>query len=90
MRISQLAASTGIPISTIRYYDYQHLIPESYMHKLPNGQRDFTAAAIPFLTKIHTIIHAGVQINELKTLLIERPHASSHRSTSGGGQASHR
>ena len=72
MRIGKLAQITNIPISTIRYYDYQKLIPQQYMQKSPNGQRDFTEAAIPFLKRINTLIHAGIQIDDLRNLISER------------------
>ncbi|MDT2659208.1 MerR family transcriptional regulator [Enterococcus hulanensis] len=73
MKIGEISKRTNIPISTIRFYDSQQLIPPAYMRRLENQQRDFTEDAIPFLIKIHNVIKAGVLIEELKSLVNPDP-----------------
>lgn len=62
--ISEVSKLTGIPISTLRYYDNQHLLPN--LQRLNSGYRVFTDADIENLKIITCFKNTGMSLSDIK------------------------
>lgn len=62
--ISEVSKLTGIPISTLRYYDNQHLLPN--LQRLHSGYRIFTEADIENLKIITCFKNTGMSLSDIK------------------------
>ena len=68
--IGQVSGETGLPISTIRYYEKEF---GSYLQllKTPGGHRRFRPQDIEKLKRIHHLIHTqGLSLRDAKTKLV--------------------
>ncbi|GAA3278685.1 MerR family transcriptional regulator [Paenarthrobacter aurescens] len=57
MKISELAARTGVATRMLRYYEEQGLITP---HRLANGYRDYDSYLVDRVTKIRGLVDSGV------------------------------
>lgn len=74
MRIGELAASTGVSIRSLRYYEEQGLLVS---RRSPSGQRLYTDDAVARVGTIQSLYAAGlnsVKIHELLPCLDAAPH----------------
>lgn len=76
MKIKEISEKTKLSVSTIRYYDSQNLIPKHYITRLPNNHREFSADAVDYIQRIHSVIQAGVSIKEIQKILNQVPESS--------------
>ena len=67
MRIGELAAATGLPTQTIRFYERRGLLPQP--QRGPNGYRIYDAATLPRLQFIRSGQGAGLTLLEIATIL---------------------
>jgi len=70
MRISELAARTGLSIDTIRFYEKMGLLDNAHGTRQPNGYRDYFETAVERLELIKNGRMAGF------TLSIKRASSS--------------
>ncbi|MFB9834755.1 MerR family transcriptional regulator [Actinoallomurus acaciae] len=66
MRISQLAARTGVPATTLRFYETTGLLPAD---RTPTGYRVYGPDAIERLSFIGAAKHLGLPLEEIAELL---------------------
>ncbi|MFV2172607.1 MerR family transcriptional regulator [Actinomadura sp. LOL_016] len=66
MRISRLAERTGVPATTLRYYDDTGLLPAE---RTPAGYRTYGDGAVRRLAFIGTGRHLGLPLAEIRELL---------------------
>lgn len=67
MKIGQLAATSGVPASTIRFYEQKGLMPPAT--RRANGYREYDAAALQRLQLIKFSQGLGFSLDELPGLL---------------------
>ncbi|MDT2759068.1 MerR family transcriptional regulator [Enterococcus xiangfangensis] len=65
--IGEVAQRFALPISTIRYYDKQELIPD--LVKDPSGNRIFSQKNIATIEMIQCLKLAGMQIKDIKIFI---------------------
>ena len=78
MRIGELAKATGVPVSTIRFYEKQGLL--SRAARRYNGYREFSEAAAGQLRFIGACRKLGIPIAGLKDII-----GSAERTNAGCG-----
>ncbi|KAB8162198.1 MerR family transcriptional regulator [Streptomyces sp. 3MP-14] len=66
LRISQLAARTGVPATTLRYYESAGLLPAA---RTPAGYRVYGRDAVDRLAFIGAAKHLGLSLEEIAELL---------------------
>ncbi|MGN1183044.1 MAG: MerR family transcriptional regulator [Faecalibacillus sp.] len=65
--IKQVSEMMNIPISTIRYYDKEGLLP--FLEKKPSGYRVFKDSDITMLQVIECFKSTGMSINEMQKFI---------------------
>jgi MerR family transcriptional regulator, copper efflux regulator len=65
-RISQLAECTGIPVTTLRYYEKEGLVPAA---RTPGGYRLYTDADADRVRFIAAAKHLGLPLDQIRDLL---------------------
>lgn len=71
LTISQLAATAGVTVRTVRHYHHVGLLPEP--ERDPSGYRRYGAQAAVDLIRIRTLADAGVPLARIDALLHARP-----------------
>lgn len=66
MRIGDLAASTGVSVRSLRYYEEQGLLTS---RRSPSGQRHYTTGEIERVTFIQRLYAAGLSSRTIAELL---------------------
>lgn len=66
MRISQLAERSGVPASTLRYYESAGLLPAD---RTPSGYRVYDEPALDRLAFIRAAKQVGLPLDEIRELL---------------------
>ncbi|SDR85114.1 MerR family transcriptional regulator [Microlunatus soli] len=69
MRISQLAARSGVPVSTLRYYEAEGLLPAS---RAGNGYRVYDESAVGRLAFITQAKSLSLPLSEIRDLVTAR------------------
>lgn len=67
LTISQLAAHAGVTVAAVRHYHKVGLLPEP--ERDPSGYRNYDAAAVVRLIRIHILASAGVPLAQVEYLL---------------------
>ncbi|WP_433604795.1 MerR family transcriptional regulator [Prescottella agglutinans] len=70
MTIGQLAASTGVPASAIRYWERHGLLPEPERR---GGQRRYPPEATDRIVLLRKFQTAGLSLDEIREVQQERP-----------------
>jgi MerR family transcriptional regulator, copper efflux regulator len=66
MKISQLAERSGVPATTLRYYESEGLLPAD---RTPSGYRTYGEGALERLAFISAAKHLGLALEEIRDLL---------------------
>ncbi|CCH87388.1 Transcriptional regulator, MerR family [Modestobacter italicus] len=66
MRVSQLAALSGVPATTLRFYEQEGLLPAA---RTAAGYRSYGPAAVDRLAFIGTAKHLGLPLAEIREVL---------------------
>lgn len=70
MRIGEVARRSGVPVTTLRYYETIGLIEPPPRR---NGQRDYSVAILDVLKIIRAGQGVGFSLDEIRTLLNQQP-----------------
>ncbi|MGH9230928.1 MAG: heavy metal-responsive transcriptional regulator [Acidimicrobiales bacterium] len=70
MRIGELAAATGVPAKTIRYYESIHVLEPPA--RTPSGYRDYTSDAAERLAFIRAAQAVGLTLGEIRGIFALR------------------
>lgn len=73
MKISEIAAHTGVSTSALRYYESEGLLAPS---RSANGYRSFTADDIDRIEFIRSAKQLGLEIPEIRELIDVTEHGS--------------
>lgn len=65
MRIGDLARTTGVSVRLLRYYEEQGLLTSS---RTAGGHRDYAADAPATVTRVRTLLAAGLPTRTIRTL----------------------
>jgi MerR family copper efflux transcriptional regulator len=69
MKISELAAKTGVPVPTIRFYEQVGLLDTRHVRRRENNYRDYSEDALQRLLDLREVqAAAGFTLAELKEL----------------------
>ncbi len=64
MRISEAAATCGLTIDTIRYYEKSKMLPE--IRRTTDGRRDFSKTDIEWLTLLYWLRETGMPLKQMR------------------------
>lgn len=65
MQVGELAAAAGVSVRSIRHYEGAGLLQA---RRLPNGYREFDAAAVARVRTIRDLIDTGFTVDEIASL----------------------
>jgi DNA-binding transcriptional MerR regulator len=68
MTIQSFSQRTGLPASTLRYYEKEGLLKPDF--RADNGYRLFREDQIPNAMKIHTLRQAGISLSEIRQYFV--------------------
>ncbi|PAD26666.1 hypothetical protein CHH55_06740 [Niallia circulans] len=68
MKINELSKVTGIPISTLRFYEKKKLLLPKYLSRDENNHRIYSKSVINHLHDVQLLLAIGFTINEVKDL----------------------
>lgn len=69
MKINDVSKLTGLPISTLRFYERKHLIPDTLVKRDANNYRTYSEEIIEFLEDVKTLLSVGFSVEELGLLV---------------------
>lgn len=71
MRISEVARSIGLPISTIRYYEQIGIITDEYVLRDQNNYRVYTSDIIHHLNVVKHCLAVGFSIGDIQSMILK-------------------
>lgn len=71
MKSQEVSERTGLPISTLRFYERKQLIPEAYISRDEQNYRDYHEEILPFLEDLKALLAVGFSVQELRALLYD-------------------
>ncbi|MFF2093022.1 MerR family transcriptional regulator [Paenibacillus sp. NPDC058174] len=69
MRINDVSKLTGLPISTLRFYERKNLIPDLFVQRDANNYRVYSEEVIEFLNDVKALLSVDFSIEELSLLV---------------------
>lgn len=69
MQSKKVSALSGIPISTIRYYERAGLIPNKYIQRDANNYRVYSKNILNHLTDLSLLLSSGFTVDELRKFI---------------------
>ncbi|MFS0855837.1 MerR family transcriptional regulator [Paenibacillus taichungensis] len=76
MKINDVSKLTGLPISTLRFYERKNLIPDRFVKRDVNNYRVYTEEIVEFLDDVKALLSVDFSIEELSLLINERLNLS--------------
>ncbi|WP_127495491.1 MerR family transcriptional regulator [Paenibacillus glycanilyticus] len=71
MKASEVSKLTGLPISTLRFYERKQVIPVQFVSRDENNYRVYAKEVVGFLEDVRTLLSVGFTIQELILLINE-------------------
>ena len=72
MKISEVAKTVGLPISTIRYYEKIGIITDEYILREENNYRNYAFEIIQHLDVVKNCIAVGFSIHDIQSMISKR------------------
>jgi len=69
MKISEVARSSDLPISTIRYYEQIGIIPDEYVLRDQNNYRMYSSDIIRHLNVVKHCLAVGFSIRDIQSMI---------------------
>lgn len=69
MKINDVSKLTGLPISTLRFYERKKLIPDTFVKRDANNYRIYTEEIVEFLEDVKALLSVGFSVEELSLLV---------------------
>ncbi|ALA53264.1 MerR family transcriptional regulator [Shouchella clausii] len=69
MKISEVAKTLNLPISTIRYYEKMGIVPEHYVTRDEKNYRHYDETIIHHLQAVKTLLAVGFSIGEVRSMI---------------------
>ncbi|MCM3784542.1 MerR family transcriptional regulator [Neobacillus mesonae] len=76
MKINDVSNLTGLPISTLRFYERKNLIPDNFVKRDENNYRLYSEEVIEFLDDVKALLSANFSIEELSLLVNQQINLS--------------
>ncbi|OBZ16394.1 MerR family transcriptional regulator [Bacillus sp. FJAT-26390] len=76
MKINEVSKLTGLPISTLRFYERKNLIPDSFVKRDVNNYRVYSEEIVDFLNDVKTLLSVDFSIEELSLLVNQQLNLS--------------
>ncbi|MBB6691900.1 MerR family transcriptional regulator [Cohnella xylanilytica] len=74
MRINEVSKVTGLPISTLRFYERKNLIPDRFVQRDGNNYRVYSEEIVEFLEDVKSLLSVNFSIEEISLLIDELPY----------------
>ncbi|NBD25097.1 MerR family transcriptional regulator [Paenibacillus glycinis] len=74
MKANEVSKLTGLPISTLRFYERKQLIPEQFLSRDENNYRVYEKEVLEYLQDVRMLLTLGFSIQELILLINESSH----------------
>ncbi|NQX61758.1 MerR family transcriptional regulator [Paenibacillus qinlingensis] len=71
MKANEVSKLTGLPISTLRFYERKQLIPEQLLSRDENNYRVYDKEVVEYLQDVRMLLTLGFTIQELILLINE-------------------
>nr|WP_042167892.1 MerR family transcriptional regulator [Paenibacillus gorillae] len=69
MKINEVSKLTGLPISTLRFYERKNLIPDTFVTRDANNYRIYAEEIVEFLNDVKALLSVDFSIEELSLLV---------------------
>lgn len=76
MRINEVSKVTGLPISTLRFYERKNLIPDGFVIRDANNYRVYSEEIVEYLDDVKALLSADFSIEELSLLVNQQMNLS--------------
>lgn len=76
MKINDVSKLTGLPISTLRFYERKNLIPDTFVRRDANNYRIYSEEIVEFLEDVKVLLSVGFSVEELSLLVDQQLHLS--------------
>ncbi|MCM3698697.1 MerR family transcriptional regulator [Paenibacillus macerans] len=76
MKINELSKQTGLPISTLRFYERKKLIPDIFVKRDENNYRIYSEEIVEYLDDVKALLSADFSIEELSLLVNQQLNLS--------------
>ncbi|WP_379137904.1 MerR family transcriptional regulator [Paenibacillus sp. sgz500958] len=76
MRINDVSKLTGLPISTLRFYERKNLIPDPFVKRDVNNYRIYSDEIVEFLEDVKALLSVGFSVEELSLLVNQQLNLS--------------
>ncbi|MFB9324687.1 MerR family transcriptional regulator [Paenibacillus aurantiacus] len=76
MRINDVSRLTGLPISTLRFYERKNLIPDTFVQRDANNYRIYAGEIVEFLEDVKMLLSVGFSVEELSLLVNQQLNLS--------------
>ncbi|MCC3374228.1 MerR family transcriptional regulator [Cohnella sp. REN36] len=77
MKINDVSKLTGLPISTLRFYERKNLIPDVFVQRDANNYRIYSEEIVEYLNDVKALLSVEFSIEELSLLVNPQLHLSS-------------
>ncbi|GIO16593.1 hypothetical protein J19TS2_61480 [Cohnella xylanilytica] len=74
MRINEVSKLTGLPISTLRFYERKNLIPDRFVQRDGHNYRVYSEEIVEFLEDVKSLLSVNFSIEEISLLIDELPY----------------
>ncbi|MFF2480898.1 MerR family transcriptional regulator [Paenibacillus sp. NPDC058071] len=69
MKINDVSKLTGLPISTLRFYERKNLIPDVFIKRDANNYRIYSEEIVEYLNDVKALLSVEFSIEELSMLV---------------------
>ncbi|WP_339275331.1 MerR family transcriptional regulator [Paenibacillus sp. FSL W8-0426] len=76
MKINDVSKLTGLPISTLRFYERKNLIPDTFVKRDENNYRIYSENIVEFLEDVKALLSVGFSVEELRSLVDQQLNLS--------------
>ncbi|ACX67889.1 MerR family transcriptional regulator [Paenibacillus sp. FSL H8-0457] len=76
MKINEVSKLTGLPISTLRFYERKNLIPDTFVKRDANNYRIYSEEIVEFLDDVKVLLSVDFSIEELSLLVNQQLNLS--------------
>ncbi|GAB6930822.1 hypothetical protein JCM10914A_48050 [Paenibacillus sp. JCM 10914] len=76
MKINEVSKLTGLPISTLRFYERKNLIPNIFVKRDDNNYRIYSEEIVDFLDDVKSLLSVDFSIEELSLLINQQLNLS--------------
>ncbi|MDR9749042.1 MerR family transcriptional regulator [Paenibacillus taichungensis] len=81
MKISEVAKSVNLPISTIRYYEKIGIITDEYILRDKNNYRVYAQSIIQHLEVVKQCLAVGFTIHEIQSMISKQGFSSNEQAS---------